>query len=92
MNPLVEQLTQKFVDHYYPTMIKHGVMRPRRELRTLTTTMHTSIVNNGVMSTMRAITRNYQKHLGEEIGEREAQDFILSVKELLAEITLTEGS
>lgn len=92
MIPLIERLTSRFVDHYYPTMLKHQVTRPKREMKNLILAMSQVYNNDGVEGLKRAIIKNYKRHLGEEIGEREAQDFILLVKEILAELTLTEDA
>jgi hypothetical protein len=88
---LLESLSQHFIDHYYPAMERHGKVRDKKDRRDILSNIADVFDKGGVPRLMKAITRNYTRHLGEELGGREAQDFILSVKELLAELALTEG-
>ena len=92
MIPLLETLTHKFVGHYYPAMRKYHVDRPNREFKNLLLAISQAYNNGGVEALKKAIIKNYKRHLGEDIGEREAQDFILSVKDLMAELALTEDA
>jgi hypothetical protein len=87
---LVQQLATRFIDHYYPTMLKYDVTRPKRELKVIRNNFLAIIAHDGIEGIKRAIHKNYRKHLGDEVGIREAEAFILSVKDLLAELTLTE--
>jgi hypothetical protein len=88
----MEQLAQRFIEHYYPALERNGVTREKKDLKAILCNVSEVFAKGGVPRLKRAIVRNYQRHLDDEIGEREAQDFILSVKELLAELTLTEGA
>jgi hypothetical protein len=66
VNPLLELLAQRFIDHYYPALDRHGKTRQKQNLKDILWNMTDVFHEGGVPRLKRAIVRNYKRHLEEE--------------------------